>query len=78
MMFGTDRTVESRLVRVEQKLDLILRHLGVEDDDPDLAEVRALVVEGKTMHAIKVHREKTGVSLKEAKDVVDAIKAGRR
>ncbi|MFE3201837.1 hypothetical protein ACWGR4_26015 [Embleya sp. NPDC055664] len=78
MMFGTDRTVESRLVRVERKLDLIMRHLGIEEDDSELAQVRALVDEGRTMEAIKVHRETTGASLKEAKDVVDAIKAGRR
>ncbi|MFI6345750.1 hypothetical protein [Streptomyces sp. NPDC050560] len=75
MFFGTDYTLERRLARVERKLDLVLRHLGVQDDDPDLAEVRALVREGRTIQAVKVHREATGASLKEAKDAVDAIKA---
>ncbi|MEK8174268.1 hypothetical protein NKH77_50555 [Streptomyces sp. M19] len=77
-MFGIDYSLERRLARVERKLDLILEHLGVQDDDPDLAKVRALVREGKMIQAVKVHREATGASLKEAKDAVDAMKAGRR
>ncbi|MGI5339442.1 hypothetical protein ACQEVS_19670 [Streptomyces sp. CA-181903] len=79
MILGPNYALENRLARVERKLDLILEHLGIQDADaPYLAEVRALVREGKTIQAIKVHREATGASLKEAKDVVDAIKEGRR
>ncbi|WP_067126969.1 ribosomal protein L7/L12 [Microtetraspora malaysiensis] len=44
----------------------------------DLQErVRALCAEGKKIHAIKALRDGTGLSLKDAKDVVDALDAGR-
>lgn len=38
-----------------------------------MGEVRALRSAGKTIHAIKVYRERTGVGLKEAKDAVEAM-----
>jgi ribosomal protein L7/L12 len=38
-----------------------------------LAEVRQLALSGKKIAAIKLYREKTGVGLKEAKDVVDRM-----
>lgn len=40
-----------------------------------MAEVRALRSAGKTIQAIKVYRERTGVGLKEAKDAVEALPA---
>ncbi|WP_245656582.1 ribosomal protein L7/L12 [Microtetraspora fusca] len=44
----------------------------------DLQErVRELCAEGKKIHAIKAVREGTGLGLKEAKDIVDALDAGR-
>ncbi|WP_433356828.1 ribosomal protein L7/L12 [Microtetraspora malaysiensis] len=44
----------------------------------DLQErVRELCSQGKKIHAIKAVREGTGLGLKEAKDVVDALDAGR-
>lgn len=39
----------------------------------DLETVRALVREGKTIDAIKLYRQLTGVGLKEAKDAIDAM-----
>ncbi len=39
--------------------------------------VRELCSERKKIHAIKLVREETGLGLKEAKDVVDALEAGR-
>jgi large subunit ribosomal protein L7/L12 len=38
-----------------------------------LEEVRALRAQGKTIQAIKVYRERTGVGLKEAKDAVERM-----
>lgn len=38
-----------------------------------LAEVRQLALSGNKIAAIKLYREKTGVGLKEAKDVVDRM-----
>lgn len=73
----------SRLRRVEAKVDLILRHLGLEYHDPATpgglsAEVKALADDPATkIQAIKVLREQSGLGLKEAKDAVEAYIAGR-
>jgi ribosomal protein L7/L12 len=63
--------------RVEQKVDAILAHLGIDatafpvaGDLP--AEVRELANNGEKIAAIKRHRELTGCGLKEAKDAVEA------
>lgn len=68
---------QSRLKRLEKKLNLLLKHFEIED--PDLvtvngltAEVRQLADAGQKIEAIKVHREQTGLGLKEAKDAVEA------
>lgn len=65
----TDR----RIARVERKLDLILGHLGVQQDDPELERVVALVRDGQKIQAIKAYREVTGAGLKEAKDAVERM-----
>ena len=72
----------ARARRVEAKLDLVLRHLGLEYQDPAVAalsdEVKALADDpAKKIAAIALHREQTGVGLKEAKDAVEAYIAGR-
>jgi hypothetical protein len=64
---------KGQLVRVEQKIDLLLLHAGIQyvpfaDLPPAAAEaLRA----GNKIQAIKIYREATGVGLKEAKDAVD-------
>ncbi|KQZ66990.1 ribosomal protein L7/L12 [Nocardioides sp. Root151] len=40
---------------------------------PISARVRQLAIEGKKIQAIKVHREETGLGLKEAKDAVESL-----
>jgi hypothetical protein len=65
-----------RLRRIEQKLDVILKHLQIEfiDSGPGsglLEEVRALADSGKKIAAIKRHRELTGDGLVEAKEAVE-------
>lgn len=62
-----------RLARIERKLDRVLRHLGIEEEQQDDADIRALVREGAKINAIKVYRQRHGVGLKEAKGAVDAI-----
>ena len=42
---------------------------------PSDAEILRLVREGRTIEAIKIHRERSGLGLKEAKDAVDALAA---
>jgi ribosomal protein L7/L12 len=71
-----------RLRRLEQKVDLILKHLGIEyrDTMADLLteRVRALADDpSKKINAIKLHRQETGCGLKEAKDAIEAYIAGR-
>ncbi|UJB42235.1 hypothetical protein [Streptomyces sp. A1-5] len=72
---ATDRRtkpLERRMARLEQKVDLLMAHLGVEEvEDPRMAEVDALLAKGKTVHAIKVYREVTGAGLVEAKEAVE-------
>jgi hypothetical protein len=75
-------TESGQLRRVEAKLDLIMRNLGLEYQDPAAAglsaDVRALADDpAKKIAAIKLHREQTGAGLKEAKDAVEAYLAGR-
>ncbi|WP_405880889.1 ribosomal protein L7/L12 [Streptomyces sp. NBC_01136] len=64
---------DRRIARVEQKLDLIIDHLGLAQTDPELEQVAALARDGKKIQAIKAYREVTGVGLKEAKDAVDRM-----
>lgn len=86
-MFGSGqlRAQVDRLeerVRIQQEvINALCAKVGVDPVavDPisqvDAAE-RALIVEGKPIQAIKHHRERTGSSLKQAKDAVDRA-AGR-
>ena len=39
-------------------------------------EVRTLAASGNTMRALQLHREQTGASLVEAKDVIESLVAG--
>jgi hypothetical protein len=41
------------------------------------SELRRLIGEGKKIHAIKLVREQTGLGLRDAKDLVEAMEAGR-
>ncbi|OLZ69499.1 hypothetical protein AV521_18490 [Streptomyces sp. IMTB 2501] len=73
-------TVESRIsradrrvARVEHKLDLILGHLGLREDDSRMDEVIALARDGKKIQAIKLYREITDAGLKEAKEAVERL-----
>ncbi len=74
---------EQTVLRLESKLNLIMKHLGIERPDPSSAlglseEVRRLA-DNPTLkiQAIKLHREQTGASLKEAKDAIEAYMNGQ-
>lgn len=64
--------------RLERKLDLILQKFEINParvtvSEPEfMQQVRALASRNK-IEAIKLYREATGVGLKEAKDLVDAL-----
>jgi ribosomal protein L7/L12 len=70
--------IEKRLALIELRLEQLFDHAGIapvearSDDPDDVSErVRALIAEGKSAEAIKVHRDQTGISLEEAKDAVE-------
>lgn len=66
------KPLERRMARLEQKVDLLMAHLGVEEPaDPRMAEVDALLTQDKKIAAIKVYREVTGAGLVEAKEAVE-------
>ncbi|MBT3152674.1 hypothetical protein HTV45_17635 [Streptomyces sp. CHD11] len=64
---------ERRAARVERKLDLVLRHLGLEEEIPGQDEIIGLVRQGKQVQAVKLYRESTGAGLVEAKQAVDRL-----
>ncbi|MEU8482627.1 ribosomal protein L7/L12 [Streptomyces sp. NPDC048641] len=67
-------SVERRLARLEQKVDLLLSHLGVEGPQiPGMERVHELIRQGKKIEAIKVYRQLTGEGLKESKDAVERM-----
>lgn len=81
----------TRLSRVEQKVDRILRQLEIgeagESPTTDFASdfpgripdgVLEPLMRGNKIEAIRVYREATGVGLKEAKDAVEAIEVEQR
>jgi ribosomal protein L7/L12 len=69
----------ARVRRVEQKLDLILNHLGIAFVETSSlpAEALAAVEAGNKIAAIKALREATGIGLVEAKQEVESYMAGR-
>ncbi|MBK9385837.1 MAG: hypothetical protein IPN34_13585 [Planctomycetes bacterium] len=78
-LFGGGRNEAARLERMERKLDLILRHLGLATDGKvELSEeVRALAEANHMIAAIKALRAETGLGLAEAKAAIDAHRAAR-
>jgi ribosomal protein L7/L12 len=69
-----------RLARVEQKLDLLLTHAGLDYMATAKAAWQALADEGPTskIAAIRVYREYTGAGLAEAKRAIEDYIDGRR
>ncbi|WP_433757028.1 hypothetical protein [Nocardia sp. CA-135398] len=71
-MFDNNR-LERRIDRLERKLDMIIEHLGLpsQDSATPYDEIDELIRQGKKIHAIKLHRDMTGSSLRAAKDAVE-------
>ncbi|MEV7783965.1 hypothetical protein AB0O72_01000 [Streptomyces sp. NPDC088106] len=64
---------ERRAARIERKLDLVLGHLGIEEEVPRMDEIISLVRQGKQVQAVKLYRESMGTDLLEAKQAVDRL-----
>jgi ribosomal protein L7/L12 len=78
MIRGMSR-MESRLARLERRVDAIAAHVGLppEPVPAGMDEVLALLADGRKIPAIKRYREVTGAGLREAKDAVDEIERHR-
>jgi ribosomal protein L7/L12 len=59
--------------RLERKLDVLLRHSGVDLERLAVEEATALNRAGKKIEAIKAYRELTGCGLAEAKAKVESL-----
>ncbi|MFK4425575.1 hypothetical protein ACQKFK_12970 [Bacillus mycoides] len=65
---------DARLKKIEDKLQLITKEMGIVEREPEInKELRQLVEEGKTVTAVKRVREAFGFSLLEAKQYVDKL-----
>ncbi|EML6321797.1 MULTISPECIES: hypothetical protein [Bacillus] len=65
---------DARLKRIEDRLQLITKEMGIVEREPEInKELRQLVEEGKTVTAVKRVREAFGFSLLEAKQYVDKL-----
>lgn len=58
---------------LERKVDLILKHLGIDPNQGVDEKIMELMKAGQKIEAIKLYREQTGVGLKEAKDYVESL-----
>ncbi|WP_063053616.1 ribosomal protein L7/L12 [Nocardia arthritidis] len=81
-----NRRLERKVDALHVKLDLIMTQLGIEAPaavaspravlsvprGDGMAEIDALLAQGKKIHAIKRYRELTGCGLEEAKDAVES------
>ncbi len=71
-----------QLNRIEQKLDLIIKHLGIQQGSNTPAtedfELQQLLSSGRKIQAIKRYRELTGAGLKDAKNAVEKLEAKLR
>ena len=59
--------------RLERKIDLILKHLGIAPNQGVDEKIMELIKAGEKIQAIKLYREQTGAGLKEAKDYVESL-----
>ncbi|WP_219375504.1 hypothetical protein [Bacillus mycoides] len=69
-----EKKTDTRLKRMEDRLQLISKEMGIVDREPEInKELRQLVEDGKIVTAIKRVREAFGFSLLEAKQYVDKL-----
>ena len=59
--------------RLERKVDLILKHLGIDPKQGVDEKIMELMKAGQKIQAIKLYRQQTGAGLKEAKDYVEGL-----
>lgn len=79
-MSSADREIaelKRRVTQLEAQMAFLLRSLGIEHPDPPTweasPEILALVRQGKMAEAIKLFRQETGASLKDAKTFIETL-----
>jgi hypothetical protein len=69
--------LRTRVAQLERQLTFVMRHLGItyvpEDPIGMDPEVVALVRRGDKLQAIRLHMQRTGANLLEAKELIDTI-----
>ena len=65
--------VSGRLRALDRKVDLLLKHAGIDPYEGLDKQIVDLVRSGQKIEAIKLYRAQTGVGLKEAKDYVERL-----
>jgi ribosomal protein L7/L12 len=73
----SEHHIHTRVARLERAVKFLPEQLHLEyEDKPETSypEVAQLKQQGKVIAAIQLFRSKTGASLAEAKNVVDALK----
>jgi ribosomal protein L7/L12 len=66
--------LQYQIKRVEEKIDLLLRHAGIEAPiDPLTIQIKELLRANQRIKAIKLLRQSTGAGLRDAKEWVEAI-----
>lgn len=74
---GLSRRIDrqgQRLKAIERRMQLITDHLGIAEPALPVPDTVARHLEaGRKIQAIKAYRQATGVSLREAKDAVEAL-----
>lgn len=77
--FDAISKLEKQLDAIQSRVDQIAEKFGIQDEPVDLGlldeELRELVRQGKMVAAVKLARDRTGWSLREAKDYVDALQS---
>jgi len=79
-VWGIVSRTQTRLERVERRLNLLLRHFNIDPSagSPLSDRVRGLADDpARKIEAIRVYREETGAGLAEAKAAVEAYINGR-
>jgi ribosomal protein L7/L12 len=78
LLFGSsDTRPRVRLGALDRKLDLLLKHLGIEPPAGFSERVRQLAADpARKIEAIKALREETGMGLAEAKEAVESGRCG--
>jgi ribosomal protein L7/L12 len=76
--------LEARMHRMEVMMQALLSRLSIDpaevapQEPPETGAIREALLSGNKINAIKLYRNLYGVSLKEAKDAIDAMESRYR